>query len=89
MQIRSIAYLLSFALSSLIFAVEDGEVDIQLEVLGAYSPTWPGDCAKTDKVIRAHADHLGRLDGEGDLGKHHMLDALGSHASAMPTRTTK
>lgn len=79
-QRRFLAGLISQAEASdgkLTLSTKDGAVDIQLEVLGAYSPTWPVDCAKTDKVIRAHADHLSRLAGEGDLGKHHMLDALG------------
>lgn len=52
-------------------------VRLQLEVLGSYSETWPVDCPKTDKIIRAHADHLTRLAAEGGLRSHDLTDALG------------
>lgn len=58
-------------------STKEGMVTLQLDVLGAYSPTWPMDCTKTDKIIRAHADHLGRLATEGQLRRHNMTDALG------------
>jgi len=34
------------------------EVIVKIPALGAYSPTWPVDCKKTDRIIRAHADAL-------------------------------
>ncbi len=39
-----------------------GEVVVQIPVLGSYSPTWPLDCAKSDKVVRRLADHLATFD---------------------------
>jgi hypothetical protein len=80
-QRRFLANLISEAEASdglLTFTTKAGaEVPIQLEVLGAYSATWPVDCAKTEKIIRAHADYLGRVANEGGLTKHNMNDALG------------
>jgi len=33
-------------------------VGIQIPVLGAYSPTWPINCHKSDKIVRGEADYL-------------------------------
>lgn len=38
------------------------EIIVQLPVLGAYSKTWPVDCAKSAKIIRNFADFLGKLE---------------------------
>ncbi len=35
-------------------------VSIQIPVLGAYSNTWPLNCPKSDKIVRAEADYLAR-----------------------------
>ncbi len=48
------------------FMVKDGsdaaaqEVIVNIPVLGAYSKTWPLNCPKSDKIVRAQADFLGR-----------------------------
>jgi hypothetical protein len=34
------------------------EVIVKIPALGAYSETWPVNCAKSDKIIRNHADAL-------------------------------
>ncbi len=34
------------------------EVIVKIPALGAYSKTWPVDCEKTDKIVRACADRL-------------------------------
>jgi hypothetical protein len=34
------------------------EVVVKIPVLGAYSPTWPLKCAKSDKIVRGVADYL-------------------------------
>jgi hypothetical protein len=31
---------------------------VQIPVLGAYSPTWPLNCPKSDKIVRGEADYL-------------------------------
>lgn len=36
----------------------EGEVLVQIPVMGAYSPTWPENCAKSDKIIRNLADRI-------------------------------
>jgi len=41
------------------------EVVVQIPVLGAYSPTWPLNCAKSDKIVRGVADYLSQ---PGNLG---------------------
>ena len=33
-------------------------VDLKIEVLGSYSPTWPLNCPKSDKIVRNFADIL-------------------------------
>ena len=53
------------------------EVVVQIPVLGAYSPTWPLNCPKSDKIVRHMADYLARTGnhaGPGiDLGLLFML----------------
>ena len=34
------------------------DVLVQIPVLGAYSPTWPLNCPKSDKIVRGIADYL-------------------------------
>ena len=36
------------------------EVVVNIPVLGAYSPTWPLNCPKSDKIVRGEADFLAR-----------------------------
>jgi hypothetical protein len=37
-----------------------GDVLVQIPVMGRYSPTWPENCAKSDKVVRNLADLLAK-----------------------------
>ena len=37
-----------------------GDVTVTIPVMGAYSPTWPADCAKSDKIVRNLADLLAK-----------------------------
>jgi hypothetical protein len=51
-------------------SLKDGrKVDLQLEVLGSYSPTAPVNCPKTDAIITRTADYLAksRKFGRGDM----------------------
>ena len=48
--------------------VETEDVKIKIPVLGAYSPTWPVNCTKTDKIIRAEADYIASVAGENGEG---------------------
>lgn len=36
------------------------EIIVQLTKFGAYSPTWPLDCKKSDAIVRNFADHLAK-----------------------------
>jgi hypothetical protein len=38
------------------------EVVIKIPALGAYSPTWPVDCKKSDKIVRDFAEFLAKVD---------------------------
>jgi hypothetical protein len=40
----------------------EGNVRVKIPVMGAYSPTWPVDCAKSDKIVRNLADLLAKLE---------------------------
>ena len=54
------------------------EVVVQIPVLGRYARTWPLDCPKSEKIVRAFADHLakpGTDKGFADIG---MLFLLGT-----------
>ncbi len=44
------------------------EVIVKLPALGAYSPTWPVDCAKSDKIVRAHADAIAANIKSAEIG---------------------
>ena len=55
------------------FAIK-GEAEpviVKIPVLGAYSPTWPLKCPKSDKIVRGLADYIASPKGEkgiGDIG---------------------
>ena len=53
------------------------EVIVKIPVLGAYSPTWPLKCAKSEKIVRNMADYLVRTGSHAgpntDLGLLFML----------------
>lgn len=40
----------------------EGNVRLQIPVMGAYSPTWPVNCAKSDKIVRNLADLIAQRD---------------------------
>jgi hypothetical protein len=49
----------------LVLKIKDlGDVLVQIPVMGAYSPTWPENCKKTDKIIRNLADRIAKQDAE-------------------------
>ncbi len=48
------------------------EVTVRIPVLGAYSPTFPLDCRKSDAIVRRAADFYARPDR---LKEHHLLNA--------------
>ncbi len=55
---------------------ETSEVTVQLEILGAYSMTWPINCPKSDKIVRNLAEYLktpGNSAGFADLGMLFLL----------------
>jgi hypothetical protein len=41
---------------------DQGNVLVQIPVMGSYSPTWPVDCPKTDKIVRNLADLIAQQD---------------------------
>lgn len=48
---------------------EPVKVDVQLPILGAYSPTWPLKCDKSDRIVRNFADYLATTGwGSGECG---------------------
>ena len=40
----------------------EGRVRVNIPVMGPYSPTWPVDCPKSDKIVRNLADLLAKLE---------------------------
>ena len=42
-------------------------VTVKVPVLGAYSPTWPLNCQKSDKIVRQVADYLRKPDSQKGL----------------------
>ncbi len=44
------------------------EVIVKIPVLGAYSDTWPLNCAKSDKIVRNHADALATHITSAEIG---------------------
>jgi len=53
-------------------------VEIKIPVMGAFSPTWPVDCEKTDRIIREKADGIARLveTSRDGLTSHNLNNAL-------------
>lgn len=52
------------------------DVLVQLDVMGEYSPTWPLDCPKSDKIVRQFAEYLkskGSDRGFADIGMLFLL----------------
>ena len=41
---------------------DEGDVLVQIPVMGAYSKTWPLNCPKSDKIVRNLADLIGKQD---------------------------
>jgi hypothetical protein len=37
-----------------------GDVTVEIPVMGSYSPTWPVNCPKSDKIVRNLADLIGK-----------------------------
>lgn len=52
------------------------EVVVTIPVLGAYAPTWPLDCPKSERIVRGFADYLARPDADIDFGGIGMLFLL-------------
>jgi hypothetical protein len=53
------------------------EVRLTIPVLGSYAKTWPVNCPKSEKIIKANAAYLRKLAAAGKLGEHKLEDALG------------
>ena len=51
-------------------------VEIQIPVLGRYSPTWPLDCPKSDRIVRQVADYLSSPDANPGVAGIGMLFLL-------------
>lgn len=52
------------------------EIPVAFPALGAYSPTWPLDCPKSEMIVRSHAEYLkaeGAHKGIGDIGMLFLL----------------
>ncbi|MFU8892738.1 MAG: DUF6288 domain-containing protein [Luteolibacter sp.] len=63
-------------------------VVVKIPVLGAYSPTWPLNCPKSDKIVRNFADHLakpGSSKGFADIGMLFLL-STGEDKDLAPVR---
>lgn len=54
------------------------EVVVNIPVLGAYSKTWPLDCPKSDKILRAFGDYMAKPGSERSFGDIGMLVLLGT-----------
>lgn len=52
------------------------EVVIQLPVMGSYSPTWPLNCPKSDKIVRNMADYLSKPESNKGFADFGMLFLL-------------
>ena len=44
------------------------EIVVQLPALGPYSPTWPVDCKKSDRIVRQFADYLAEHKTSAGIG---------------------
>jgi hypothetical protein len=51
-------------------------VVVQIPVLGAYSPTWPLNCPKSDRIVRQVADYLSSPDANPGVAGIGMLFLL-------------
>jgi len=63
-------------------------VTVTIAVLGSYSPTWPFDCPKSDKIVRHFADYLaspGTHRGFADFGMLFLL-STGDERDLPPVR---
>ena len=60
------------------FAIQGSSdpVVVKIPVLGAYSKTWPLNCAKSDKIVRQVAEYLSTTDGNKGLADIGMLFLL-------------
>lgn len=57
------------------FAIQ-GEAEpviVKIPALGAYSPTWPLNCPKSDKIVRNLADYIASPQGEDGIGDIGMI----------------
>lgn len=64
------------------------EVVVNIPVLGAYSETWPLDCAKSEKIVRGFADYIakpGSHKGFADAGMLFLL-STGDDKDLAPVR---
>jgi len=64
------------------------EIIVHIPVLGAYSPTWPLDCPKSDRIIRNFADYLAQPDshkGFADAGMLFLV-STGDDRDLVPVR---
>jgi len=55
---------------------EAEEVVVTMPVLGAYAPTWPLACPKSERIVRGFADYLARPDANIGFGGIGMLFLL-------------
>jgi hypothetical protein len=61
------------------FRLKDaGEVVVKIPVLGAYSPTWPLNCPKSDKIVRDFAAYLKKPGANKGFAGVGMLFLLGT-----------
>ncbi|MBT3201713.1 MAG: hypothetical protein HN350_17565 [Phycisphaerales bacterium] len=51
-------------------------ITVKIPILGAYSPTWPLKCAKSDKIVRQAADYIARGKENSGLANIGMLFLL-------------
>ncbi len=54
------------------------EVIVKIPVLGSYSPTWPLNCPKSDKIVRGFADYLAKQGSDKGFSDIGMLFLLGT-----------
>ena len=77
---------------------EAGPVSVKIQPLGAYSPSWPLDCPKSDKIVRNLADYIASPKGDkgiGDIGYIFLMStgeekdtaAVGAWARSMKPHT--
>ena len=52
------------------------DVVVQIPILGAYSPTWPLNCPKSEKIVRGFADYLARPGSDPGFSNLGMLFLL-------------